>query len=197
MKHLPDRNTFLMLAAFFEGGMVVVALGVGWLVGVPPLESLVWSWAAVGWGVAGVVPLYVGFVFCNRARGGRLRDLKDFVVETIGPSFSVCSKLDLAVIALLAGLGEEILFRGLLLPWTGCGSFVLGLVVSSLLFGLAHAATPMYVVLVATAGVFFGLQMHYAESLLAPIVTHAVYDYLAFLIVVKEYRLRVGVAQED
>ena len=65
---------------------------------------------------------------------------------------------------------------------------MVGLLISSLLFGLAHAITRTYVILAGLAGVFFGLQWHYTGNLLAPIISHAVYDYLAFLKIAREFR---------
>jgi hypothetical protein len=188
MEQVSDRNSFLALAALFEGGLVVVALGLGWLFGVPPLETLVWDPWAVLWGLAGVVPLYAGFVICDRYPVGPLRAIKEMLNDLLGPIFARCGKADLAVVALLAGLGEEVLFRGLLLPLTGGGSFVVGLLISSLLFGLAHAITTTYVILAAIAGLLFGLQWHYTGNLLAPIISHAVYDYLAFVKIARDFR---------
>jgi membrane protease YdiL (CAAX protease family) len=188
MEQVSDRNSFLALAALFEGGLVVVSLGLGWLFGVPPLETLVWDPWAVLWGLAGVVPLYAGFVLFDRYPVGPLRAIKEMLNDMLAPMFSSCSKADLAVVALLAGLGEEVLFRGLLLPLTGGGSFVVGLLISSLLFGLAHAITKMYVILAAIAGLFFGLQWHYTGNLLTPIISHAVYDYLAFVKIARDFR---------
>lgn len=188
MEQVSDRNSFLALAALFEGGLVLVALGLGWLFGVPPLETLDWDPWAVLWGLAGVVPLYAGFVICDRYPVGPLRAIKDLLNDLLGPMFVRCGKADLAVVACLAGLGEEVLFRGLLLPLTGGGSFVVGLLISSLLFGLAHAVTTTYVILAAAAGMLFGLQWHYTGNLLAPIITHAVYDYLAFVKIARDYR---------
>ncbi|WP_146369499.1 CPBP family intramembrane glutamic endopeptidase [Symmachiella macrocystis] len=188
MEQDSDRNSFLAMAALFEGGLVVVALALGWVFGVPPLESLDWDPWAVLWGLAGVVPLYAGFVIFDRYPVGPLRTIKETLNDLLGPIFARCSKADLAVVAILAGVGEEVLFRGLLLPLTGGGSFVVGLLISSLLFGLAHAVTTTYVILAALAGLFFGLQWHYTGNLMAPIISHAVYDYLAFVKIARDFR---------
>ena len=54
----PPRH-FALLAGVFEGGLVVVAVGLGWLVGQDPLESLRWSAADAAWGAVATVPLLV------------------------------------------------------------------------------------------------------------------------------------------
>ena len=188
MEQTPHRDTFLTLAALFEGGLVVVALLVGWCFDVNPLEDFAWRWSAVGWGLAGVLPMYAAFLLFDRYPIGPLGEIKNLLLEMLGPILANCRYIDLAAIALLAGVGEEILFRGLLLPLTGGDSFYWGLLFSSLLFGLAHAITPTYVVLAAIAGVFLALQWHLTGNLLVPIITHAVYDYLAFIKVAALYR---------
>ncbi len=190
MDQTPDRSTFLTLASLVEGGLVVVALGVGWVFNVQPLETVTWDVDALLWGIGGAIPLYAGFVICDRYPVGPLRPIKELLVDILGPLLARCSKWDLAAIALLAGIGEETLFRGLLLPLFGGDSFWLGLLISSVLFGLAHSVTMTYVVLATVAGLYFGLQLHYSGNLLAPIITHALYDYLAFVKVAAESRER-------
>lgn len=189
MEHTPHRDTFLSLAALFEGGLVVVALLIGWGFDVDPLERFAWEWSAVGWGLAGVVPLYSTFLLFARFPVGPLGEIKQLLLELLGPILVNCRKTEMAVIALLAGLGEEVLFRGLLLPLTGGDSFYFGLIWSSLLFGLAHAITPTYVVLAAIAGAYLAVQWQLTDNLLVPIITHAVYDYLAFVKLSSLYRL--------
>ncbi len=188
MEQTSDRNRFLALAALFEGGLVLAALGLGWLFAEPPLATLAWDPWAVIWGLAGVVPLYAGFIFCDRVPVESLREIKDLLGDLLGPTLARCGKADLVVVALLAGLGEEAFFRGLLLPLTGGGSFWVGLFISSVLFGLGHAITKTYVVLASLAGLFFGLQWHFTGNLLAPIISHAVYDYFAFVKIARDFR---------
>ena len=44
------------LAIVFEGGLLVLALGLGWLLGTPALATLRLTWQAAGWGVLATVP---------------------------------------------------------------------------------------------------------------------------------------------
>ena len=51
----------------------------------------------------------------------------------------------------------------------------------SLLFGLAHAMTTSYFVIASLVGAYLGwLAMTYAD-LIAPIIAHALYDFVAIL----------------
>ena len=79
---------------------------------------------------------------------------------------------------------EELLFRGVLHPLAG--PFW-----SNVLFGLAHFITPTYAVLAGLLGAYLGGLLELSENLLAPIITHGLYDFLAFLVVARECRQTV------
>ncbi|HEX8985391.1 MAG TPA: CPBP family intramembrane glutamic endopeptidase [Bryobacteraceae bacterium] len=71
----------------------------------------------------------------------------------------------------VVALREEFFFRGLLQPW-------LGLIATSLLFGLVHLPFRefpnwRFAILAAVAGVFYGLAYRRAGSVRAAMVTHA------------------------
>src|SRR6185503_17736961 len=81
---------------------------------------------------------------------------------------------------ILAGVGEELLFRGavqsILGNWT---TPVIGLMITSLLFGLAHALSKLYFLFAVAVGVFLGWITLKYNDLVAPMVAHGVYDFLA------------------
>jgi membrane protease YdiL (CAAX protease family) len=86
----------------------------------------------------------------------------------------------------LAGIGEEIAFRGILLRLLRVRGLWPAVIVSSALFGLLHVAnlfvgSPWYTVLLqvtfsAMAGVGYAAMRLRTGSLLVPILLHAVYD---------------------
>jgi membrane protease YdiL (CAAX protease family) len=83
-----------------------------------------------------------------------------------------------------AGLGEELLFRGVLqyeLIHRFHSSDVVALGVSGVIFGALHAVTPLYALLAAIASVYFGWLYLLTDNLAVPIVTHAFYDLIALL----------------
>jgi hypothetical protein len=55
-------------------------------------------------------------------------------------------------------------------------ALVLALVVSSIVFGLFHPITKLYVLLATIIGLYFGALVIFTENLLIPIVAHATYD---------------------
>ena len=82
---------------------------------------------------------------------------------------------DIVVIALLSGASEEFFFRGVLLPELGLG-------LSSVLFGLLHAVNWIYVAWAALTGAALGLLATHGDSLVAPVVAHATYNFGALLV---------------
>jgi membrane protease YdiL (CAAX protease family) len=96
--------------------------------------------------------------------------------------FHECNWLELALVALLAGVGEELLFRGVVQHaaaerW-GAGA---GLVIASLAFGFAHPLSLTYIVLAATIGFYLGWLWLASGNLLVPIVAHGLYDFIALI----------------
>ena len=82
-----------------------------------------------------------------------------------------------------AGIGEEMLFRGVLQFELGSrlGSEVIAVGLTSIVFGALHAVTPLYAGLAALASVYFGWLYLATGNLMVPIVTHAFYDWAALL----------------
>ena len=186
-----DRGQFLNLAGIAEGSLIIIAMAAGWWVGVHPLETLRWDGPDFLLGAAAALPIFGLFLLGHQFPVGPLLRIKRFLIEMLGPSLAACRWYDLILLSLLAGVSEEALFRGFLQRWFEAKlGLAGGLGVASVLFGLAHVITPTYAVLATIAGAYLGALLHLTETpnLLVPIVTHALYDYLAFLVVVRSYR---------
>jgi membrane protease YdiL (CAAX protease family) len=154
------------------------------------LETLRWTLPAAAWGSAAALPVLVLFVATDRLPVWPFSDIARVVDELFVPLFRGCGLAHLAVIAALAGLGEEMLFRGFLQEaigrWVGgpSGTWV-ALAAASLLFGLVHPFTLSYVLLAALIGLYLGWLWIATGNLLVPIAAHAVYDFLALAYLVK------------
>jgi membrane protease YdiL (CAAX protease family) len=179
-----DRGQFLNLAAVFQGGLVLLALLLAWIAGINPMQHFRWSWPGLVWGSLAAVPILALFTLSDWFRS------RPLVAEFLGPLLAACRWHELLALALLAGISEELLFRGVLQPWIGRWGDTAGLVGSNLIFGLAHCITLTYAVVAGLVGIYLGLLLHLEgeANLLIPITTHAFYDFLAFLIVVREVR---------
>jgi membrane protease YdiL (CAAX protease family) len=82
---------------------------------------------------------------------------------------------------LIAGIPEEILFRGAIQPDTG-------LVVAAIIFGVLHAITRMYFVYATGAGILLGVLAEWSGGLWMPIAAHFVIDVVMFLLLLARWR---------
>jgi CAAX protease family protein len=185
----PITRRIVWLAVAFEGGLALLALGLGLIPGVQaPLPKIRWIAQDAAWGIVACLPLLVVFLICVRWPVGPLVRIKQLSEEFIRDWFSSCTLLQLALISTLAGIGEEMLFRGViqdtLAAWINP---LTGVVLASLFFGLMHPITPFYVVLAALMGAFLGWIFVVTDNLLPAIITHGLYDFLALA-----YLTRVG-----
>lgn len=90
------------------------------------------------------------------------------------------------LIALAAGFGEELLFRGVLQRGLSAqlDSGPAGLIIASAIFGALHAATPTYALLAGVAGLYFGWLFNtFDSSIIVPAVAHTLYDWVALMLV--------------
>jgi len=125
-------------------------------------------------------------VVCTHATWPPLARIRRFFDAVVRRLFAECTWIELALIALAAGVGEEALFRGVLQPalgrWLGAGP---ALVVASVLFGLLHPITPVYAVLAGLIGIYLGGVWLASGNLLVVIIVHALYDFLALIYVLR------------
>jgi CAAX protease family protein len=154
--------------------------------GISPLEEIQPSLGAFIWGVIATVPLGLGLVWMLATDWSLIRRLVTLVTEQIGPALAGCSVAELALLALAAGGSEEVLFRGVI--QTGLTRAVpawLALIMASAAFGMVHFASRAYAVVAGVIGIYLGALFLVQGSLLAPIITHTLYDFVALLYVAR------------
>ena len=152
----------------------------------PPFGQFRLDLTAVGYGIAATLPLLGLLRWCLRTEWGPMRRLVGLIEERLTPYVAGASAGGIVLLSLLAGLGEEVLFRGVIqagladrLPaWLAVG-------IAALLFGVAHWLTMSYAVFATLIGVYLGILFLLTENLLAPIVTHALYDVVALSVLVR------------
>jgi membrane protease YdiL (CAAX protease family) len=184
------NTNFAVTAGLFEGGLAVLAVSLGWALGRPPMESFHFSAIDLGWGIIATLPLLAVLLISAKVTWRPFARIMQVLDETFIPLFRQCSMLELAVIALLAGMGEEMLFRGIVQSWVadkigGAYGVGIGLAVAAAIFGLLHSVTFTYAMLAACIGLYFGSIWLATGNLLVPITSHALYDFLAFVYLVR------------
>lgn len=181
--------------------MGLAALGIGWLLGHWPAVGMdsasvgtQQQLEAIGWGLVATGPLVVGLVAIDRLHWVPLARLRKLTEEVVLLMFRGASVLQLAVVSIAAGFGEELLFRGLV--QAGLASLIggffgqwLALAVAAVLFGVCHWLNTTYAILAVLAGAYFGLIFLLSGSLWTPIVAHAAYDLLALIYLVRPSHL--------
>jgi len=172
----------MALALLFEGGMVVLWLVVAEFLGIVPGAQGAATVGALVTGAAATLPLLPLLWWVSRSRLGPLRAMMREVDEVLVPLLSRLTVADYALIALLAGIGEEGVFRGLLqegLSWSL--PVPAAVVAASTVFGMLHFITPAYALLAGILGVYLGALYVLTGNLLVPITVHALYDFIALL----------------
>jgi membrane protease YdiL (CAAX protease family) len=190
---IPLPSFFSVQAALFEASLAILAMLAGWLAGLSPIETLRLHPQAIVLGMAAVLPLLGVLLACEHVTCWPLQGVRRVMDEVIVPMFAACSWIELAGISLLAGVGEELLFRGVLqavaAQWTGdflphspMGAVIgdwLALVGAAVVFGMLHAVNAAYAVLATLMGMYLGWLWLVSGNLLVPIVTHGLYDFVA------------------
>jgi membrane protease YdiL (CAAX protease family) len=169
----PRRFTLVAVAG--EGALALI--GLDWI----QRRDLPWSLgspvASIVVGASGATILVVVQLALLRRASSvpGVRAMRRVYADFFRPLFAGIGVGDVVAISFAAGVGEEVLFRGAVQP-------ELGLVPASLLFGAVHLGRQRNLVFGAWAaalGLLLGLMAIWTRGLLAPIVTHAVYDALA------------------
>jgi membrane protease YdiL (CAAX protease family) len=178
----------MVMAILLEGGMAVIACALGWAFGPYPWEQLRWDPLSLVWTIVITLPMIALFFGCVLMPVRPLGPIKRFVDQVVKPLFQQCSLADMALIAILAGLGEELLFRGILqrwlMDWLPYSPWI-GLVLASILFGLFHPITPGYILLASLLGLYLGWWAWQLNNLTEVVIAHAVYDFVALVYVVR------------
>jgi membrane protease YdiL (CAAX protease family) len=126
-------------------------------------------------------------------RLGHPAQVHAFLENELFPVFRRVGRFEIILLALLAGFGEEIFFRGALQQETG-------LWVASFIFGILHGPSKDLWPLglwAAVMGVLLGVVYESTGNLVVPAVAHAAYDGVALFYVKKKFRRIHDEVRED
>ena len=180
-----SRVQVLAGAGLFEGGMLVVAIGVAWVAGVDLMKGVVFSVSTAAWACAFTVPLLIGLYGASRVTWPMVEPVRRDL-DLVMPLFRNCTVFDLLLISLIAGVGEEALFRGVLQPlaagWVGA---IPALLAVSVLFGVAHYLSHSYAIYATGMGLYLGAIQLWTGNLFVAAAVHALYDFVALVYLVR------------
>jgi len=176
------------ISCLFESSLFVLAAVIAFLTGLPLFADFHWDLDDVLWGMSATAPPLAFFVASIQSKWKPLAEIRSALDRTLGRCFSGFTILHLLVISILAGIAEEVLFRaavqGGLAKLFGP---IPGLILASIGFGCAHFLNWGYAALTFLAGLYLGGVWLATGNLLTPIVTHALYDFVALV-----YYLRIA-----
>lgn len=189
-ERVASRATLLFaLACLVEGSLVLLAALVAWLAGLPLLAELHWSSVHLLAGAAASLPLVAALWYLMRSPLAPLARIRRFLARFLHTQAAPWTVTQIAIVSTLAGIGEELLFRGViqgaLSAWVGPYP---ALAAASVLFGCAHLATLGYAVIATVMGLYLGALWLASGNLLVPIATHALYDFVALLYLLRLWR---------
>jgi len=187
MKHSPelDGQTLFVVGFFFEIGLVFVAAIIAGLVEGQPFPFFVrYDVDGFLWGLTATLPLIVAAFLLTSTLGRRLafaERIYRHVKSIMGNGIRGLRTEEIILLAAAAGVGEEVLFRGVLQEY-------LTIWPTSLLFGVLHALTPSYFILATLMSAYLGWLQNETGNLLVPILVHWLYDCVALLLLRRQLR---------
>ncbi|PPI82518.1 CPBP family intramembrane metalloprotease [Marinobacter maroccanus] len=166
-------------ALLFQGGIGVIGLVAMLLFGIPVLLVGPGLWPSILLGALGASLTYAALLLLTRVPGlfpenleRQMQGLYDFA--------SSYSPVVLILLSLLAGVGEELLFRGAIQGWLMANTDpVTAVLAASVLFGLVHYVSFTYFLVATGLGLILGAAYVLSESLVLVMVWHALYDMIA------------------
>lgn len=171
------RSKLLVLALLVEGGAFIVALVLArqWGIALFPLTEHLLRDCLIGTAAAAIPFALFCFSLSEKAKAiPIISSVRKTITGDIRALFASATLVDIFLISLLAGLAEELLFRGVIqAKW--------GILAASILFGLLHSVTPAYILLATLIGFYIGLLYHVFQGLLIPIQLHCIYDFGALI----------------
>ena len=169
-------NRILVVVALVgEGALVAIALSWKHLRGIPLSLGDLWEGVIIGCVAGMAFSLVNWYILCIAPSVHPVTMIRQFHRENLKPLFRDVGVVDIIIISLAAGIGEEILFRGII-------QSEVGIVLSSIIFGALHMngkGALAFGCWVTLMGALLGWLAIWTGGLLAPIICHALYDVMS------------------
>ncbi len=176
------RKRPLLIALTFEGAIGIAALIAAVALGIRlrPLLSL--SGKDLATALLGVLALSVIFVVVAFSRWSPFARIRRQLDRVLPQLFDRASVAALFAVSAVAGISEELLFRGVLQH--GLDSVMTtwaAVLIANLVFAALHLITPTYGVIAFFMGLILSAVFMITGSIAAAAITHGIYDFMALV----------------
>lgn len=197
-----STNRFLFFTIVLEGGLGILAILLASLFGLrlsghlsfEDTENFLYAFF-------GTLFLLLAYFFLKKLPFPSLKKVEQIVRLFYNKYMSHLTLVQLAVVAALAGFGEELFFRGLIqtgfqiffasgFSGDGPAAASLAIAATSVLFGLAHAVSKTYFFLAFLISIYLGSIYCVTGNIFVPIFIHGFYDFFVFLCLRAEWKRR-------
>ena len=174
-----DNRGFIavIVGTLLMGGL---AYGLSLLLGTPLGPQIAFSGNDILVGVIATLPLVVFLWWFSNTDIVPISTFRLSQVEFFANMGFAFTPWRIVLMAIGAGVSEELLFRGVFQTWmTTIAPVAVAIIVSNIVFGLLHMRTVLYAVIAGCVGVYLGVLYEITGNLLTPIITHMLYDAIA------------------
>lgn len=188
-----NRNALLLVTIFAEGGLGLLGLILMRFSRLALWSRIDLSRGATVYALLLCLPMLGMLFFFDRSNWKPIAQFRREVEEKIAPIFANARLPDLALIALFAGIGEELFFRGWLQgALTDRFEALWGILFASAIFGLLHYLSGTYAIYATLTGLYLGVIYQATGNLYIVAAIHALYDFIALV-----YLLRKSKGKEN
>ncbi len=180
----PEKSEHKVFAVVIGGTIIMglASIGLGLLLGTPIGPQLSWSSNDALIGVIATLPLALFLSWFSNTQIPALTEFRRQQIKFFSEIGFEFTGPRIVMMAIGAGVSEELLFRGVLQSWIdGFAPVVIAIIASNIIFGLLHMRTALYAVIAGLVGVYLGGLYFYTDNLLAPMITHGLYDFVALI----------------
>jgi hypothetical protein len=179
-----DPHQFTLIAVAFELFLIPSAWFLAWIWRGESIPSATWEKDTLPIALLLTLPLIAVLALTVWTPLRKLPPLKRMhavVRRILGKALVRLQVWQVLAVAIAAGVGEEVLFRGALQPR-------LGPIFSNVVFGVLHWLTPTYAIFAFLMGSYLSWAYERWPNLAIPILVHALYDAAALLVLRHQLR---------
>ena len=175
-----DEQRAFLIVLFGTALLGIASFGFAALLNTPITPSFKLNVNDALIGIIATLPLVVFLWWFSNTTLEQLASFRRSQIKFFAEIGFTFTPLRIALMALGAGISEELLFRGVLQTWiAGYSPIIVAIVLSNISFGLLHMRTALYAIIAGLVGAYLGTLYAMTDNLLTPMVAHAFYDAVA------------------